>query len=78
MQTRNRSILTVIGLVFFLTAGTALATTDTKISEAQKSRIQAKMAAMQIPFIENQGQMDDAVALYANTFGGTLTDLHIV
>ena len=40
--------------------------------EVQKTRMLHKAYRMQIPFIENQGQMgNDKVSFYAKTFGGT-------
>ncbi|MBI5374574.1 MAG: thrombospondin type 3 repeat-containing protein [Candidatus Schekmanbacteria bacterium] len=37
-----------------------------------KKAITAKMAKLQIPFIENRGQLPDEVKYYANTFAGTV------
>ena len=40
---------------------------------AQKARIMNKTYRMQIPFIENRGQIENEdVSFYAQTFGGTL------
>ena len=36
------------------------------------SRVQAGMAAMTVPFVENAGQSDPQVAYYVRTFGGTV------
>lgn len=36
------------------------------------AEVGAKMAKMGIPFIPNQGQVDERVKFYANTFGGTV------
>ncbi len=35
-------------------------------------KMKAKMAAMRMPFVANEGQMDENVKFYANTFGGTV------
>lgn len=41
-------------------------------AEPDQAVITAKMASLQIPFITNQGQMDEEVCFYARTFGGTV------
>jgi len=38
--------------------------------------LQKKIGNLHIPFIENQGQMNDAIAFYAPVFGGTLFVTH--
>lgn len=45
---------------------------QTDLTEAKTAEVSAKMGTMQIPFIANQGQMDEQVAFYAKTFGGTV------
>ena len=64
-----------LGLLF---AGTALATisggsriTNTAADES-KSKILSKVYSLQIPFIENKGQIDEKVRFYVNTFAGTV------
>ena len=37
-----------------------------------KNKIMAKAMSLQIPFIENQGQVDKSVRFYANTFAGNV------
>ncbi|HLE87535.1 MAG TPA: hypothetical protein VI727_07700 [Candidatus Brocadiaceae bacterium] len=38
----------------------------------QKSELLQKTKKLQMPFIANNGQMDEKVKFYANTFGGTV------
>ncbi|MEF9427435.1 MAG: hypothetical protein L0956_09825, partial [Candidatus Mariimomonas ferrooxydans] len=64
-----------LGLLF---AGTASATigggsriTNTATDES-KSKILSKVYSLQIPFIENKGQIDEKVRFYVNTFAGTV------
>ena len=38
----------------------------------QKSEVIRKTAKLQMPFIANEGQVDERVAFYAKTFGGTV------
>ena len=38
----------------------------------QQDAVKQKLSGMQIPFIENKGQMDKSVAFYAPTFAGTV------
>ena len=35
-------------------------------------QILTKMSALQVPFLANEGQVDEEVSFYARTFGGTL------
>lgn len=41
-------------------------------SEPSKTEVIQKTQKLQIPFIANEGQMDERVVFYANTFGGTV------
>ncbi len=41
--------------------------------EEDKGRIPGKIRSLQVPFIENRGQIEnESVRFYANTFGGTV------
>ncbi len=40
--------------------------------DGKHGKIRAKMASVQIPFVANEGQMDENVKFYAKTFGGTV------
>lgn len=42
------------------------------IKESDRNAIARKVVTLQIPFITNQGQMDEQVKYYASTFGGTV------
>ncbi|MCP4575927.1 MAG: hypothetical protein GY846_06550, partial [Deltaproteobacteria bacterium] len=56
--------------------------TEPEISESDLStfpdyrgvdgKMKAKMAMMRMPFVANEGQMDETVLFYAETFGGTV------
>ena len=79
MQKRNllKSLWIIfIGLVL-ITGSSALATLpsdDAKgVKDAQKKAILQKAVKLQIPFIENHGQIpDESVRFYARTFSGTV------
>lgn len=48
------------------------AATSSAASTAQQDAVKQKLSGMQIPFIENKGQVDKDVAFYAPTFAGTV------
>ncbi len=64
-----------LGLLF---SGTALAVTggESQIAntaaDESNSKIPSKVYSLQIPFIENKGQIDEKVRFYVNTFAGTV------
>ena len=82
MKTRIITVYLSIVLIVSLTGITdaGLSTFDepwkqgnqVELTEAKKVEVSAKMATMRIPFIANQGQLDEQVAFYAKTFGGTV------
>ena len=45
---------------------------ESKSSELLKNEIKRNIFSTQIPFIENQGQIDEQVKFYAKTFAGTI------
>ncbi len=63
----------VFGFIFFISL-TAIGTHESHANQNQvdKTQIASKMTGMSIPFIANEGQMDEQVSYYANTFGGTV------
>jgi hypothetical protein len=60
--------------VVFLIIGLVLSTTDIASAKetGQAERLKAAMPKLQMPFIENKGQVHEDVAFYAKTFGGTV------
>ena len=65
----------LLGVVFF-TAAPALAAVESKsinkTNAIDKTAVTQKAVKLQLPFIENQGQIKDkSVRYYAKTFGGT-------
>ncbi len=45
---------------------------DKSSGSSEGKNIKQKLASVSVPFIENKGQLNDKVAFYANTFGGTV------
>jgi hypothetical protein len=62
----RKVVFLIIGLVL-LTTGIASAK-----ETGQAERLKAAMPKLQVPFIENKGQVHEDVAFYAKTFGGTV------
>ena len=61
------AVLLTAGLLAVVLSSSALASAD------YKSEIDENVVMVQVPFIENGGQVEnDAVRFYARTFGGTL------
>ncbi|WP_448377657.1 DUF7948 domain-containing protein, partial [Fervidobacterium sp.] len=60
--------------VFFLILLIALTIPGISIAKegGQAERLKASMSKLQVPFIENRGQVHEDVAYYAKTFGGTV------
>jgi hypothetical protein len=67
-----RNAVKVIGVLFLLIFLSSLA--FAKISgEAARNTVIKKVSGLQIPFIENQGQIKNkSVKFYASTFAGTV------
>jgi len=66
-----------IAIVFYLLlliSNSALATvTGAVLTEIEKKELHDKVISIQVPFIENQGQIkDERVKYYAKTLGGTV------
>ena len=69
----GRTVLHRIVAVIALTLLPVLAFANKPPDDTQKARILNKTYRMQIPFIENRGQLgNEDVSFYAKTFGGTL------
>ena len=63
----------IFGILAFLLGFFSLqAAASSAPSTAQQDAVKQKLSGMQIPFIENKGQMDKSVAFYAPTFAGTV------
>jgi hypothetical protein len=62
----RKIVFLIIGLVL-LTTGIASAK-----ETGQAERLKAAIPKLQMPFIENKGQVHEDVAYYAKTFGGTV------
>jgi hypothetical protein len=60
--------------VVFLIIGLVLSTTGIASAKetGQAERLKAAMPKLQVPFIENKGQVHEDIAFYAKTFGGTV------
>ena len=68
----RRTTSCMMWIMITLLPSLSLASTCKEPAEVQKTKILHKACRMQIPFIENQGQLgSDAVSFYAKTFGGT-------
>ena len=52
--------------------GIAMAFESRDIPSEKRSEIVTHLKTISIPFITNQGQMENGVKFYANTFGGTI------
>lgn len=63
------AFLFVISLTFFLSSQSNAAV---NANEMSKQKIAAQIAALNIPFIQNDGQTDGEVSFYAKTFDGTV------
>jgi len=61
-----RVIILILSLVF-----SGLGMVNAKESEPSE-KIKVSLAKIQLPFIENRGQVHEDVAYYAKTFGGTV------
>jgi len=69
-KTKIISIVILLAMVF---TGTALAGLNEKPQTLpSKSDVIEKTKRLHIPFIANEGQVDERVAFYARTFGGTV------
>ena len=69
----GRTVLHRIVAVIALTLIPVLAFANKLPDDVQKARIMNKTYRMQIPFIENRGQIgNNDVIFYAKTFGGTI------
>lgn len=66
----HRAVLFCGVLVFFLSMVFSKALTAG--NEPSKTEIIQKTKSLQIPFVANDGQTDERVRFYANTFGGTV------
>jgi len=66
--------LVLIGIGFWLINTSSLNSTshDTNVLDNTKQNISNTVGKLSIPFIPNQGQMDEQVKFYANTFAGTV------
>lgn len=63
------------GVVFFLSAVISMLCLMPGLSSAStpdNKEVSKKVGKLQVPFIANNGQMDDKVGFYAKTFGGTV------
>ncbi len=67
---RYQTTPVIFFLFFLITALPALSFASTKVD---KSDVMKKVSGLQVPFVENQGQIKDrSVRFYANTFAGTV------
>lgn len=69
MRTSSRFFLALMTCLSLVTPGLQATPASTT---AQHEAVQQKLSGMQIPFIENKGQVDKSVAFYAPTFAGTV------
>ncbi len=70
MFTKKQIILLAIVFIVFLPV---LVLASVEIKDVDKSAVMKKVSGLQIPFIENEGQIkDNSVRFYANTFAGTV------
>lgn len=69
----NFKIFTVSVFLLFLVSFTPSLLADQKVSnQPSKTEVIQKTQKLQIPFIANDGQTNEKVKFYANTFGGTV------
>ncbi len=72
MQRHSLVMFFCLMIVSFVFPNPAFGATKSLDEEELKARFKAKVATIAVPFIENKGQVDDRVAYYARTFGGTV------
>lgn len=62
--------IAVMVCVFFMINLAGATPAQTEIGAPKRADIQAQIATLHVPFIQNRGQVDERVAFYASTFGG--------
>ena len=67
-----KSQLCVLSFIAFLLLFTPVLTANEPATKPTSQEFALKTARLQMPFIANNGQMDEQVKFYAKTFGGTL------
>ena len=65
------SIITVVPMWAELSRG-AVKVSESKVFDQYKQKTLKKVSTLHIPFIANEGQVDEEVGFYARTFGGTI------
>lgn len=63
---------TMPALAYHPDAGLASFIESFKGSDGKNGKLAAKMARVRVPFVANEGQVDENVKFYAKTFGGTV------
>src|SRR3989304_3532531 len=67
-----KSHLCVLSFIAFLLLFTPVLTANEPAIKPTNQEFAMKTARLQMPFIANNGQMDEQVIFYAKTFGGTV------
>ena len=71
MKKNTVLVVTACLLLIMVLANTLVAGQENK-GTSSKAEIMQRTKKLQMPFIANEGQLDERVAFYARTFGGTV------
>ena len=72
MKRANKVLIVCAVLLLSMSIVPSLLANHDGADEPTKAEVIQKTKKLQIPFIANEGQMDEQVKFYANTFGGTV------